>query len=109
MATTLLRLALWTVILVLALYVLAITFENAPFVQYIPMWALGQGLILAGVLFVASIVARILGKGAKVVTQNRCRVCRTPIVSGAIYCREHLRSILYEEDDKRHTQNIRHP
>lgn len=109
MATTLLRLALWTVILVLALYVLAITFENAPFARYIPMWALGQGLILAGVLFVASLVARILGKGAKVVTQNRCRVCRTPIVSGALYCREHLRSILYEEDDKRHTQNIRRP
>jgi hypothetical protein len=110
MATTLMRLALWTAILVLSLYVLAITFEDGPIAAYIPMWLLGQGLVLAGALAVASVVARVLGRGAKVVTQNRCRVCRTPIVSGALYCREHLRSILYEEDDKLHkTREIRRP
>lgn len=107
MATTLMRLGLWTLIFVLSLYVLAITFDDAPFARFIPMWLLGQGLVVAGALIAASFVARVLGKGARVVTRNRCRVCRTPIVQGAIYCREHLRTILSDEDDKTHQTRIR--
>ena len=45
---------------------------------------------------------QLLGVGAKVVTKNRCRVCRTPIASGALYCRAHLREILSDEDEKIH-------
>lgn len=108
MATTLLRLGLWLVILVLALYVFVITFPEAPFVPYLPMWALGQALAVAAALVVASFIARVLGKGAKVVTKNRCRVCRTPIATGAMYCREHLRSILSDEDDRVHQTRTRH-
>jgi hypothetical protein len=108
MSTTLLRLGLWTVILVLGLFVLVTTYPDEPFAELIPMKMLQQALTLGGVLVVAGIVMRILGKGAQVVTvKNRCRVCRRPINVGAIYCREHLRSILAEEDEKTHVTRIR--
>ena len=108
MATTLLRLGLWTVILVLVLYVLASTYHEEPWAELIPMPMLQQALMLAGVVVAAGVVAKILGMGAKkVVAKNRCRVCRKPIVTGAMYCREHLRSILAEEDEKTHVTRIR--
>lgn len=108
MSTTLLRAGLWTVILVLVLYVLATTYPNEPFAELIPTLMLQQALVLGGLLIVAGLVARVLGKGAKVVTKNRCRICRTPIPSGGIYCREHLRAILSEEDEKTHMTRTRH-
>lgn len=108
MATTLLRLGLWTVILVLVLYVLATTYPDEPWSDLIPMPMLQQALTLGVVVVAAGIVARILGKGAKVVApKNRCQVCRRPIASGALYCREHLRSILAAEDEKTHVTRIR--
>jgi hypothetical protein len=108
MATTLLRLGLWTVILVLVLYVLVTTYPEEPWAELIPMSMLQQALTLGIAVVVAGTVARILGKGAsKVVAKNRCRVCRKPIVTGAMYCREHLRSILAEEDEKTHVTRIR--
>jgi hypothetical protein len=107
MSTTLLRLGLWTLILVMALYVLATTYSEEPWVEMIPMQMLQQALVLAGIVIVAGIVLRILGVGAKAVSKNRCRVCRTPIPSGAIYCRAHLRSILSDEDEKTHMTRVR--
>jgi predicted nucleic acid-binding Zn ribbon protein len=51
---------------------------------------------------------RILGKGAQAVTvKNRCRICRKPIAVAALYCREHLRSIVNEEDERTHVTRIR--
>jgi predicted nucleic acid-binding Zn ribbon protein len=58
-------------------------------------------------LILAGIVAKVLGKGAKVVNKNRCKVCRTPIVPGAIYCRQHLREVIHAEDDRLHTTRLR--
>ena len=55
----------------------------------------------------AGIVLRILERGAKVVIRNRCIVCRAPIDHGAIYCREHLRSILSREDERTHRTRVR--
>lgn len=108
MATTLLRLGLWTVILVLVLYVLATTYPEQPWAEMIPMPMLQQALTLGGIVVAAGIVLRILGRGAsKVVAKNRCHVCRKPIATGALYCREHLRSILAEEDEKTHVTRIR--
>jgi hypothetical protein len=108
MATTLLRLGLWTVILVLVLFVLATSYPDEPFAELIPMPMLQQALTFAIVVVIAGIVMRILGKGAKVVTvKNRCRICRKPILVGGLYCREHLRSILAEEDEKTHVTRIR--
>jgi hypothetical protein len=102
MSNTLLRLGLWTLILVLVLYVLASSYPNQPWSELIPMRMLQQALVVAGLLIVAGVVARILGKGAAAVVKNRCRVCRTAVPPGAIYCRAHLRTILHEEDDRSH-------
>ncbi|HEV7240598.1 MAG TPA: hypothetical protein VGQ36_15275 [Thermoanaerobaculia bacterium] len=107
MGTTLLRLGLWILILVLALYVLESTYSDAPWTELIPLAMLVQAMALAGILIAAGIVLRILGVGAKVVTKNRCRVCRTAIPPGAMYCRAHLRTILHEEEDKTHSSRIR--
>ena len=102
MATTVLRLGLWTLILVLAAYVLRETFAEQGIAELITTAMLSQALLVGGVLLVAGVVLRVLGKGAEVVGKNRCRVCRAPIPSGALYCRAHLRSILHDEDDRTH-------
>ena len=107
MSTTLLRLGLWTLILVLALYVLASTYSEEPWAEMIPAAMLQQALVVAGLLIIAGIVLRILGVGVQAVHKNRCRVCRTPIPPGAIYCRAHLRSILADEDEKTHMTRAR--
>jgi len=65
--------------------------------------ALALGLITVA----AGIVMRFLEKGAKAVTKNRCQVCRTPVPSGAIYCRAHLRSVLHREEDRTHMTRTR--
>jgi predicted nucleic acid-binding Zn ribbon protein len=108
MSTTLLRLGLWMVILVLGLYVLATSFPDEPWAELIPMPMLQQALMLGVIVVLAGVVARVLGKGAQAVSaKNRCRICRRPIAAGAIYCREHLRSILEDEDEKTHATRIR--
>jgi hypothetical protein len=108
MYATVLRLGLWTLILVLALYVLAATFPDEPWAELIPASMLQQTLILAVVLIAAGVVLRVLGVGHQVVkTRNRCRVCRVEIPHGAIYCRAHLRTILQNEDDKTHHTRLR--
>ena len=108
MSTTLLRLGLWTVTLVLVLYVVVTTYPDEPWAELIPMRMLQQALTVAGIVVVAGIVMRVLGKGAQAVTvKNRCRVCRKPIAVGALYCREHLRSIIADEDEKTHVTRIR--
>lgn len=107
MATTILRLGLYTMILVLALYVLTEAFADQEFVEHLPASMLQQALALSVALIIAGAVLSILGRGAKVVVKNRCRVCRTPIPPGGIYCREHLRTILHEEDEKTHMTRVR--
>jgi hypothetical protein len=107
MSSTLLRLGLWIVLLVIALYVLQQTFEDAPFVDFFAPAMLQKALVVGGLLVAAGVVMRILERGAKVVTRNRCIVCKTPIDHGAIYCREHLRSVLHREDDRTHMTRLR--
>jgi len=107
MSSTVLRLGLWIVIVVLAAYVLHESFEDQPLADMIPMEMLGKALVLGGILVVTGIVLRMFEKGAKVVAKNRCAVCRTPIPHGAIYCREHLRSVLSREDERTHLTKIR--
>lgn len=107
MSTTLLRLGLWTLILVLVVYVLAAAYHDAPWAELVSTPLLVQGIVLAVLLIAAGIVLRILGKGAAVVSKNRCQVCRTPVPPGAIYCRAHLRAILYDEEDRSHSTRLK--
>jgi len=107
MANTILRLGLWTLVLILVLYVLATTYADQPWAAMIPVSMLAQALFVAGALIVTGLVLRVLGKGAQAVVRNRCHVCRAPIPPGAIYCRAHLRNILYAEDDRTHSTTAR--
>ena len=107
MSSTLLRIGLWILILVLALYVIQQTFEESPIAEYVPMNMLQHALVVGAVLLVAGVVFRILERGAKAVVKNRCAVCRTPVPKGAIYCREHLRAVLHDEDRRTHMTKLR--
>lgn len=107
MYATVLRLGLWTLILVLALFVLTTAYPDEPWAELIPTTMLQQALILAVVLIAAGVVLRLLGFGVKVVKKNRCRVCGSVVVHGAIYCREHLRTILADEDERTHHTRVR--
>ena len=102
MSSTLLRLGLWIIIIVLALYVVHETYENSPIADIVSMDLMQKALMVGAAAFVLGIVFRIFEKGTKAVVKNRCSVCRTPIPPGAIYCRAHLRTILHEEDDRTH-------
>jgi predicted nucleic acid-binding Zn ribbon protein len=107
MSSTVLRLGLWIILLVVVLYVLQQTYEEAPFVDFFAPAMLQKALVLGGILVAAGIVMRMLERGAKVVIKNRCIVCKTAIDHGAIYCRQHLRSVLSREDDRTHRTRVR--
>ncbi len=79
MSSTLLRLGLWTLILVLGLYVLAEAYHEEPWAEMIPRAMLGQALVVSIAATAAGVVFRILGKSTEGLRKNRCRVCRTPI------------------------------
>lgn len=107
MSSTLLRLGLWIILIVVALYVLHETFEDMPAAEYFAMPMLQKALVLGVILVGAGMVTRLLEKGARVVTKNRCATCRAVIPQGAIYCRQHLRSVLAREDERTHMTRIR--
>ena len=107
MSSTLLRLGLWILVIVLALYVVAESYEDSPVSEFAPAAMLTKALVLGALLIIAGIVLRMFEKGAKVVAKNRCVVCRTPIPHGAIYCRAHLRNVLHREDERTHMTKMR--
>jgi hypothetical protein len=107
MSSTLLRVGLWVVLIVVVLYVLQQTFEEGPVAEYVPLSMLQKTLVLGILAIVAGITLRVLEKGAKVVHKNRCVVCKTAVPQGAIYCRAHLRGMLEREDDRTHTTRTR--
>lgn len=107
MSSTLLRLGLWTLVLVLVGWVIQQSFEDAPIAEYVQVDMLQKALLVSIVLILAGIIFRVFEKGAKKVVKNRCRVCRAPIPHGAIYCRAHLRSVLHQEDERTHATKVR--
>ena len=100
---------MWIIIIVLAAYVVHESFEEQPAAEMIPLPMLSKALVLGIGLVIVGIVLRMFEKGAKAVVKNRCAVCRTPISHGAIYCREHLRTVLSREDERTHMTKIRRP
>lgn len=106
MSSTLLRLGLWIAIVVLAAYVITESFEGSTIAEMIPIHLMTNVLILAAVLAIAGVIARLFER-TKEKAKNRCRVCGTPVTSGAIYCRNHLRKVLELEDRKTHNTRIR--
>lgn len=107
MSSTLLRLGLWIILAVVALYVLHETYAETHLAAYFSTPLLQKALVIGILLVVAGIVMRLLEKGASRVTRNRCAICKTPIPSGAIYCRAHLRNVLAREDERTHMTRTR--
>jgi hypothetical protein len=109
MSSTLLRLGLWIVIIVLAAYVLHDTMANSPVGEVVTTELMQKILVLGGALIAAGAVVRLLERASKLKKQ-RCVVCKAPVAHGAIYCRAHLRNVLHDEDAKLHmTQERRLP
>jgi hypothetical protein len=106
MSYTLLRLAMWIAIAVLAAYVITESFEGSAIAEMIPTHLMTTVLGLAAVLAVVGVIAKVAER-SKEKAKNRCRVCGTPVTSGAIYCRSHLRKVLEVEDRKTHNTRIR--
>jgi hypothetical protein len=55
---------------------------------------LGAGLTVLGTIF--WLIQKLFGTKPK----SRCRECRRAVPKGDIYCRIHLRQIIFEEDDR---------
>lgn len=107
MSSTLLRLGLWTLVLMLALFVVQATWPSSPVAELITTEMIQQGLALSVVVVIAGVIVKVVEKGKKAVVKNRCRECGKPIPPGGIYCREHLRSVLELEDRRTHNTRIR--
>jgi len=106
MARTLFRLGLWIVLAALVLHVLRETFPKSPNIEMISPEILTQSLVLGLALLVLGIVTLIVGK-ATTRPGGRCVICKTPVPHGSIYCRNHLRRVLADEDDRRHMSRVR--
>lgn len=107
MSSTFLRLGLWIILADVAIYVLHETYEGMPAAEYFSSDTLRKALILGLLLAIVGVVLRLFEKGAKRVSKNRCRICKTPVPVGAIYCRQHLRNVLQREEDRTHMTRTR--
>jgi len=107
MSSTLLRLGLWVTLLAIVAYVIHETFSEQDLAAFVPVPVMVKALALGVILVAAGLVMRVLESGAKAVVKNRCVVCRTPIPSGAMYCRAHLRDVLHREEDRTHMTKTR--
>ena len=108
MSSTLLRLGLWITLAVVALYVLHETYAGTYLEAYFSESLLQKSLVVGLLMISAGVVTRLFEKGAsKVIAKNRCKICKTAIPSGAIYCRQHLRNVLDREDQRTHVGNTR--
>jgi len=83
------------------------SYENSPVAEMVSVDLMQKALAVGGAAVALGIILRIFDKGKRVVSKNRCAVCRAVIPSGAIYCRAHLRNILHKEDDRTHMSRKR--
>jgi len=107
MSSTLLRLGLWVTLLAIVAYVIHETFSEQDLAAFVPVPVMLKALALGVILVAAGLVMRLLESGARAVVKNRCVVCRTPIPTGAMYCRAHLRDVLHREEDRTHMTKTR--
>ncbi|MFN2239479.1 MAG: hypothetical protein ABR524_08800 [Thermoanaerobaculia bacterium] len=102
MSAILTRFGLYTILVVLAVFVLRENVDGIPYTELLTDTLLVQ-IALAGVIMVVAGI--ILGPFERLQTKasrKRCVVCRAPVIVGKMYCRTHLREILENEDARRH-------
>lgn len=102
MSAILIRAGLYTVLVVLAFFV-AGQYMNLPYREALTSTFLGQiALFALGTIGLGLVVGVIERSRMKKGGKGKCIVCRRPVLVGAAYCREHLRQVIAEEDDRRH-------
>jgi hypothetical protein len=102
MSAILTRFGLYTILVVLAVFILRENFQGIPYAGFLSDTLLVQ-IGLAGV--VLAVVGVIIGPFERLRTKSsrkKCVVCRGPVIVGKLYCRTHLREILEAEDARRH-------
>lgn len=103
MANLLIRFGLYTILITLALFILREQVRELPFGEYLTDALLGETALAGLAMTVIGIVLLPLDrKRQKKVGKGKCVICRRPVIVGQLYCREHLRQMLAEEDDRRH-------
>lgn len=107
MSQTLLRFGLWVVLIVLAGYVLRETFADAPFTEFLTDDILQNAGLLGLGLIVGGFVLRLFEGVWKKTVVRRCANCRQPVLHGELYCREHLRQVLAQEDELQRRSRFR--
>ena len=102
MSAILTRFGLYTILVVLAVFVLRENVKGIPYSEFLTDSLLVQ-VGLAGV--VLAVVGVIIGPFERLRTKTarkKCVVCRAPVIVGKLYCRTHLREIIEAEDSRRH-------
>jgi len=103
MFPALMRIGLWTVLIVLlvALAREGLLDEDSDLaVASGPM--IEMGLMAGGMMTVTGAIMYVLQRLFGSPPKGRCASCRRTVPKGDIYCRIHLRQIVYEEDDREH-------
>jgi hypothetical protein len=101
MSAILTRFGLYTILVVLAIFLLRENVRGIPYADILSDTLLVQ-IGLAGV--VLAVVGVIIGPFERLRADSRkkCVVCRGPVIVGKLYCRTHLREIIEAEDARRH-------
>lgn len=104
----LLRLGLWSLVIIVVAYVFTETAPKSPVAEIITDQLL---YLLAKVALALVGLGLIVGMGEKMWKRRRrkCRTCGRPIPSTALYCRLHLNEVLEEEDFRHRTMNTKLP
>lgn len=101
MSRTLLRVGLWTIVAVLALYIMREAMSGSPFARSLSDTLLNTiGLVGLGIVGFAVILGIAEFIGRKTLRKSFCIVCHRKIRYGDLYCREHLRDQVYEGQDQ---------
>ncbi|MGH9456939.1 MAG: hypothetical protein ACRD2J_04790 [Thermoanaerobaculia bacterium] len=101
MSAILIRFGLYTILLMLALFILNEQVE-LPRAELITNELLAQMGFAGFGLVVLGAITAVFEKTQKKGRKGRCVICKKPILVGDMYCREHLRQVIADEQDRIH-------
>ncbi|HUP64443.1 MAG TPA: hypothetical protein VM557_04090 [Thermoanaerobaculia bacterium] len=99
MSAILIRFGLYTILLLLAVFVLREQ-VNLPKEELLTDALLVQAAIAAVVMLIAGFVMKLFEKAATKLPKGRCIICKRKVLSGQTYCRDHLRELVGEERER---------
>lgn len=94
---TIIRLGIWSLVLIMVVYVFTETAPDSPVAEIITgellalLTKISFGIVALGL--VVGLIEKLWG-----MRRRKCKTCGRPIPSTAIYCRLHLKEVLEEED-----------